>query len=259
MRIRLSIPGIALGACFLWPVVGQSAAITAGSVSVVPSSFVALVSFQLGGTGFSVAGVADGVVFPPAHCSPFCPAGSALPVDFAITGSELPSNFWVGGGAVTSGPLRPSFLIFTGPPIFVPGPGVYAGSFALVGSLCGFPNQPVDQPPPPCNPDLPTLTGSGFLELTMAHQPDLSGGPELVRFISARYTFVEPVPEPSTGAVGGFALALGVLVFRYKWLIGRHGNSGLARLCTRVSVTRRSMASKNDRYHPIAAGETPFK
>jgi hypothetical protein len=119
------------------------------------------------------------------------------------------SRFWIGSGVLSSAPLRPSFLTFTGQPILIDsGPGVYSGTFSLVGSLCGGIPIPLNQTPPPCNPDLPTLTGSGLIALTMGPQPTFPGGPELLYFVRSTYTFVEPVPEPATGPLTGLALAV---------------------------------------------------
>jgi hypothetical protein len=135
-------------------------------------------------------------VWPAITSCYLCSPGSSLPVDGYVSGLDLRT-----GTATIGATLYPfvtwshgydyaSAFRITGPTITLNhGPGTYTGNFSFTGSLCGFTSAWPSEGP--CTVDLPELTGSGQVTVTIL--PDAGN---LLHSGAATYTFTS-VPEPS--------------------------------------------------------------
>lgn len=178
------------------------------SGSVITSGFIDLPSFDssatfsLSGSGFAVGGFFAGPPLTPwlviSDCQP-CSPGDSLPVSGIVVGNDFGPPW---GDLDAAGP---SVFTVTGIPIILSGPGTYTSSFSFTGSLCG--TSTAGPAPDPCTVNLPVLTGSGQVSVTIVQFPDF------LESVSATYTFT--TPEPSTVVLTAIA-ALIFLTRRQK-------------------------------------------
>jgi hypothetical protein len=169
--------------------VSSAAVITSGFVQV--RGQLAAGPFTLASDDFSVSGFVSGGRFPTIWLG--IPPGTAVNVlgivsggDFGggsgtVNGATVPYVSW--GSIVAPGY---SGFMFSGPPLVITGTGRVTGSFDFTGRLCGSTYRN-------CAIDLPALTGSGLVTLTVRAFPS---DPPTLDIAEATYVFM--VPEPST-------------------------------------------------------------
>ncbi len=160
--------------------------ITSGSIQI--SGMVG--TFGFSGSDFSVGGGFG--VFPVGTC---CWPVGPIPIAFGVGGLDFEGPW--GNADAEHGSL---FLI-TGPDVMVPGLGVYRGHFDFKGHLCS--TTETGMSPEPCIVYLPSLHGSGIVEVTASNEFIGEGGREWVD-VSKTYNFT--VPEPSLGLLTGAGL-----------------------------------------------------
>lgn len=204
-----SVPVRLLPALFLLGLRLGAAPIYTGTIAIAGLRPVG--SFSLTGPGFTVGGTLDSGNWAATRCF-FCAPGTSVGVDGTLVGND----FYPFGSATVGGDVFPSLnwgslnaagpsaFQITGTSVTVSGPGLYSAPFSFTGSLCGTLSSGVT--PDPCVASLPSLTGSGVVQLAIAAQP---GG--LLAFSRATYTFT---PEPNLGVVMLAALAFGALLRR---------------------------------------------
>ena len=186
---------------FLLPNISAATLITDGFIKitgVLPQG-----SFSFSGSDFSVSGnFSNGNWELTGNPHPY---PSQLNVNGLVSGND----FYGGGVYESSGNSQtvnwgdlnaagPSIFNITGPPIPLSmEAGIYTGTFSFTGSLCGtlYPGSSI---PNPCFASLPSLEGEGIVSVLVTGPLIYGGNPPLFEYKEATYTFINPVPEPST-------------------------------------------------------------
>jgi hypothetical protein len=195
----------------------SAATVTGGFVRVTGQGSVSG-EFTLSGENFSASGQFGGpLIWPTDSCAILLVGDSCSP-----KGYVLGNDFGNGSGTVNGtthsvvrfGDLhaeKPSIFDFVGGSIAIPGPGMFSGPFTFQGSLCGTDEAGIQNP---CLVDLPELTGSGIVTMTV-HEYLVEPG-IIARTVSeATYTFLVPEPNTFLLAVSVFLL-LGLRTLRYR-------------------------------------------
>jgi hypothetical protein len=179
--------------------------ITSGSLHMPLSCCIAGGSFTLSGNGFTVAGAFDQTAWRTFLCNNYLSDCLASVDGTVLTFPGFSGSATIGGTTVLGVSWsndfgsKPSVFLVSGPPILLSGPGTYVGPFSFIGALCGTTPPPFSFPQP-CEVDLPLLTGSGRISVTVAeilYIPDPRDPPISIRYVSdVTYSF--NVPEPSS-------------------------------------------------------------
>jgi hypothetical protein len=194
----------------LCPFLASATAITNGTITIGGPHHQEI--FDFSGPGFSVSGefsTGSGGWAYATLCSPCTPNSPAL-----VTGGVCCNDMYDGSATVNGTHLgsvywgdmsarRGTQFNAVGPNIPIDaGAGTYHGSFTFTGTMCGT-NRMGDDPRP-CIVDLPSVTGSGVVDVTVS--PSSSG---LLVFQSAVYTFVTPEPKAWMLALLGIVAIVG--------------------------------------------------
>lgn len=167
--------------------------------------------FSLTGDGFTVGGTLVSGNWEATRCFP-CAAGASLGVNGTLVGLD----FYPFGSATIGGDVFPSLnwgninaagpseFQITGTPVTVSGPGLYRAPFSFTGALCGTTSS--SSLGSPCVASLPSLTGSGMVEVALKAQPE-----GLLTLDHATYSFT---PEPNLAAALLAAFGLGAVLRR---------------------------------------------
>jgi len=165
-----------LASTMILPTIASAQLITGGTVQVVN---VSTLKFDLSGGAVNVNGftLTGGIYVPGNYIGVWCnPCGSQL--DITAGGSGLD---FLGGNAFTWLPNQtftnlawgsiwaggPSYLLITGPPIPISGPGAYTGSFTYTAALCGL----VSGHFYTCDVTVPLQSGSGQVVVYINKNP----------------------------------------------------------------------------------------
>lgn len=211
-KLAMLLKSMLLLAFFIPPVLAYAAIVTNGFIKI--AGFQPRGEFSLIGTDFNAGGNFSGGNWGPSRlpCIEPCSLsvhGIVVGNDFrtgqaSIAGTSYERLIW--GDIQATGS---SAFAITGPDILLnAGAGTYASTFSFImGSLCGTAFGETGSTHP-CVADLPSLRGSGTVEVAVG-EFELTPGRTDYYFKEATYTFSEPVSAPEINATSGtLAVAL---------------------------------------------------